>query len=350
VSSRGAQRRGITLGAPSLRSASPSALSIEYVIDGRNRRVGKKVNGALVQSFLYGNQLEPIAELDGSGNLVARFVYGSKAHVPDYMVKAGVTYRIVSDQLGSVRLVVNTIDGAIAQRMDYDEFGALTNDTNAGFQPFGFGGGVYDLHTGLTRFGARDYDPATGRWTAKDPIRFNSGDLGLYSYAGDDPINQIDPTGLCAEGFGAYLWDRAVTGAVRNDIFAYMSGLAQGGASALIGAARAIGFISRGTGLQGLDEYRQFAREGELVDRAAGAYFGNAAVRSAVNEEIRNTVSNVNWGDPNLMGHMAGRVAVGTVLAPMGALAAIGDTTHAVSNGVSSAGDAIVSGIIGQRP
>ena len=38
-------------------------------------------------------------------------------------------------------------------------------DTNPGFQPFGFAGGIYDLHTGLVRFGARDYYPEAGRWT-----------------------------------------------------------------------------------------------------------------------------------------------------------------------------------------
>ena len=37
-----------------------------------------------------------MAELDGTGNVVARFVYGSKSNVPDYMVKGGVTYRIIS--------------------------------------------------------------------------------------------------------------------------------------------------------------------------------------------------------------------------------------------------------------
>ena len=174
----------------------PDGTDIEYVIDGRNRRVGKKVNGALVQGFLYGNQLEPIAELDGSGNLVARFVYGSKAHVPDYMVKAGVTYRIVSDQVGSVRLVVNTIDGSIAQRMDYDEFGNATNDTSAGFQPFGFAGGIYDLHTKLTRFGARDYDAEPGRWTGKDPIGFGGGVANLFAYSFNDPLNFRDADGL----------------------------------------------------------------------------------------------------------------------------------------------------------
>jgi len=111
------------------------------------------------------------------------------------MVKAGVTYRIVSDHLGSVRLVVNTIDGSIAQRMDYDEFGVVTNDINPGFQPFGFAGGIYDQNTKLTRFGARDYDAETGRWTAKDPIRFAGGDPNLYGYVLSNPIAFIDPSG-----------------------------------------------------------------------------------------------------------------------------------------------------------
>jgi RHS repeat-associated protein len=151
----------------------PDGRTLTYVIDGMNRRVGKQVDTGsgpeLVQGLLYRDALNPVAELDGSGAVVARFVYGTKPHVPDYMVKGGVTYRIVSDHLGSVRLVVNVADGSIAQQIDYDEFGQVTQDTNPGFQPFGFAGGLYDADTGLVRFGARDYDPAVGRWTAKDP-------------------------------------------------------------------------------------------------------------------------------------------------------------------------------------
>jgi RHS repeat-associated protein len=133
---------------------------------------------------LYENQLEPVAELDGSGNLVSRFVYcGCGAdNIPQYMVKNGVTYRIISDHLGSPRLVVDTSTNTITQRMDYDEFGNVIFDTNPGFQPFGFAGGIYDQHTKLTRFGARDYDAETGRWTAKDPIGFEGRDLNLYGY------------------------------------------------------------------------------------------------------------------------------------------------------------------------
>jgi RHS repeat-associated protein/uncharacterized repeat protein (TIGR01451 family) len=174
----------------------PSGTQIVYEIDGQNRRIGKRVNGTLVQGFLYQDQLEPVAELDGANNLVSRFVYGQRRTAPEYMVKGGVTYRFLVDQVGSVRLVVDVATGTIAQRLDYDEFGVVTFDSNPGFQPFGFAGGIYDTHTLLTRFGARDYDAETGRWTAKDPILFGGGDPNLYRYAFSDPLNLIDPSGL----------------------------------------------------------------------------------------------------------------------------------------------------------
>jgi len=49
------------------------------------------------------------------------------------------------------------------------------------------------------RFGARDYDPAVGRWTAKDPIGFKGNDSNLYSYAYSDPVNWTDVTGLMVQ-------------------------------------------------------------------------------------------------------------------------------------------------------
>src|SRR5207237_6625965 len=96
----------------------------------------------------------------------------------------------------SVRLVVDVSTGQVAERLDYDEFGVVLADTNPGFQPFGFAGGLYDKDTGLVRFGARDYDAQVGRWTAKDPILFAGGDTNLYGYVLNDPINFIDPDGL----------------------------------------------------------------------------------------------------------------------------------------------------------
>jgi RHS repeat-associated protein len=113
------------------------------------------------------------------------------------------------DQVGSPRAVVDTSTGAVAQEIDYDEFGRVTRDTSAGFQPFGFAGGLYDQDTQLVRFGKRDYDPETGRFTAKDPLGFDGGDSNLYAYAMADPVNLADPTGLILDtiadiGFIAY--------------------------------------------------------------------------------------------------------------------------------------------------
>jgi RHS repeat-associated protein len=133
--------------------------------------------------------------------VVSRFVYATGKNVPDYMVKGGSSYRIITDHLGSVRLVVDATTGTIAQEMEYDEFGRVLSDSNPGFQPFGFAGGIYDPDTGLVRFGARDYDAETGRWTSKDPVLFGGGDPNLYGYVLDDPINGIDPTGhICIGG------------------------------------------------------------------------------------------------------------------------------------------------------
>ena len=94
-----------------------------------------------------------------------------------------------------MRLVVDAVTGTVAQRLDYDEFGRVLTDTNPGFQPFGFAGGLYEPETGLVRFGARDYDANFGRWTARDPILFHGGSQNLYTYTGSDPINATDPQG-----------------------------------------------------------------------------------------------------------------------------------------------------------
>ncbi|MHB1571984.1 MAG: RHS repeat-associated core domain-containing protein, partial [Solirubrobacteraceae bacterium] len=173
-----------------------STETITYTYDGLGRRVGKAVNGTLVEGFLYADGLHPIAELDGSGNVVATFVYGTRPNVPDLMLKGGVTYRIISDQLGSPVEVIDTATGAVVEQLSYDAWGNITSDSNPGFQPFGFAGGLYDADTGLVHFGARDYDPAIGRWTTRDPLGFAGGDTNLYGYVLQDPINLEDGLGL----------------------------------------------------------------------------------------------------------------------------------------------------------
>lgn len=171
--------------------------TFDYVNDGMGRRLERKKNGTLTERYLYDENGRLIAELNVNGAVVSYFIYANRFDVPDYMIRANVKYKLIHDHFGSVRFVVNSLTGAIKSMMEYDEFGQLEPDPIAvSFQPFGFAGGIYDQATRLVRFGARDYDPLTGRWLSKDPILFEGGDTNLYGYVLQDPINKIDPTGL----------------------------------------------------------------------------------------------------------------------------------------------------------
>ena len=175
--------------------ALPSGSTVTYLVDGENRRLARELNGTTTSEYLYKNALNVVAQLDGNGNLVTRYVFGSKRNVPDYLVDTnGNKYRLLSDHLGSLRLVVNAATGMVAEEIDYDEFGNVTSDTSPGLTPFGFAGGLYDAATGLARFGVRDYDAGVGRWTSKDPIRFKGG-MNLYGYVVNDPVNSLDTDG-----------------------------------------------------------------------------------------------------------------------------------------------------------
>ena len=176
----------------------PGGGSITYVIDPQNRRIGKQKNGVMQYGLIYQNQLNPIAQTGPDGSIRSVFFYGERSNAPSGMQKDGKTYRMITDHLGSVRLVIDTATGEVKQQLSYDVWGNVTEDTNPNFQPFGFAGGLYDPDTGLTRFGARDYDAETGRWTAKDPIQFKGGDTNLYGYVLQNPVNWIDPNGKFA--------------------------------------------------------------------------------------------------------------------------------------------------------
>jgi RHS repeat-associated protein len=195
----------------SVQAVGTTSADVNYVIDGLNRRIGKGVTpgvgSAVNEGLLYDEQGRVVAELDGSNNVLSTFVYGLKPNVPDYMVRGGVSYRIISDWRGDVRLVVDTTKvgaAAIVQRVDYDEWGIVTylvdpeyapDGPALCFQPFGFAGGLWEPSTGVVRFGARDYDPLMRRWIQKDPIGFAGGQENVYVYVGDDPINGGDPAG-----------------------------------------------------------------------------------------------------------------------------------------------------------
>ena len=108
----------------------------------------------------------------------------------------GNTYYIAYNQVGSPRAVMD-VDGNVLKAVTYDSFGNILNDTNPSIKiAFGFAGGLYDSDTKLSRFGYRDYDAHSGKWTSKDPIGLAGGDSNVLAYVGNDPVNFIDPSGL----------------------------------------------------------------------------------------------------------------------------------------------------------
>lgn len=249
----------------------PSGQVIRYQIYPTNQRARRLVNGAITHEYFF----------DQTGRLIhdgfSRFVYGSKPNTPDYMIRGGVTYRIISDERGSVRLVVNATSGAVAQRMDYDEFGAVLADSSPGFQPFGFAGGLYDNLTGLVRFGARDYDPETGRWTSKDPIRFQGGDTNLYGYVLNDPINLVDPTGL-------FNVPGAAVGLITGAIGGYTTGGGWGAVAGSVAGGVVGGIVPTSSGAVGAAAGGAVANlVGQILGNgAAGTSFGNIDVAQVI--------------------------------------------------------------------
>lgn len=259
----------------------PNGTGIEYLVDGMGRRVGKKVDGVLEKQWLWRSQLQPVAELDGMGNVVARYIYGEGVNVPELIVTSTATYRLIKDHLGSARLVVDQDTGAVVQRFDYDSWGRiLLKQVAPGFgefQPFGFAGGFNDPHTGLVRFGARDYDPEIGRWTAKDPIRFDGG-MNLYAYALSEPVNVWDPNGLGPIG-------KAIGQVIGGFIGGQIGKTLGGGSGVVAGLPAGPGAVA--TGVSG-------AIAGVAAGIAAGALIGGE-----VGDDIGDAIDNIcGYRDP----------------------------------------------------
>jgi len=273
---------------------------------------------------------------DGGNSLKQRFEY-TLGHVPTSFTQAGQRYYILTDQVGSPKLITDE-SGNVVKQLDYDAFGNVISDSNTDFTiPFGFAGGLQDNGTGLIRFGYRDYDPETGRWTARDPIGFAGGDTNLYGYVLGDPINLIDPTGE----FGVA---GAVVGAVVNAVSTYASGGSAGDVAraAVVGAAT--GFVTGGlsgaagsatkwaligaanggvtSGLTALANGQGGAEalRAALVGASAGVLGGAAGHTVAVKNALallRKNVANNGWSRSDLAGMLADAMAaLGISLTP----------------------------------
>lgn len=112
--------------------------------------------------------------------------------------------------------------GDIAESYRCDGFGRITVFDGTGAEhaasalgdPFGFACKRYDPTTALCNFGARWYDPALGRFLSPDPLGFVDGP-NRYAYCVGDPVNFVDPWGLCGEK-GYYRVEAPVVGPFGN--------------------------------------------------------------------------------------------------------------------------------------
>ncbi|HWG98468.1 MAG TPA: RHS repeat-associated core domain-containing protein [Pilimelia sp.] len=105
----------------------------------------------------------------------------------------GTRYYYLVDGLGSVVGLVNTAANKV-NIYSYDPYGIQLSATQQIANPWRYASGHYDGATGLTKFGARYYNPDLGRFTQRDP----SGKDFPYSYSSCDPINRTDPSGLAS--------------------------------------------------------------------------------------------------------------------------------------------------------
>ena len=67
---------------------------------------------------------------------------------------------------------------------------------------FMYTGREFFAEMGIYDYRHRFYHPSLGRFLQTDPTGFDAGDMNLFRYCGDDPVDRTDPTGLYARGTG----------------------------------------------------------------------------------------------------------------------------------------------------
>lgn len=146
-----------------------------------------------VTRFAY-DGMDRLAEYDGSGNILRRYVPGPGVDEPLLWYEgSGLTDRrwLHADERGSVVATTNVAGAALAIN-SYDEYG-IPGAANQG--RLQYTGQAWIPELGMYDYRARIYSPTLGRFLQPDPIGYDGG-LNLYAYVANDPINLTDPLGL----------------------------------------------------------------------------------------------------------------------------------------------------------
>jgi RHS repeat-associated protein len=183
-------------------SASKGGNSVQFTYDGLGRCVRRVVNGA-ARIFTY-DGWKPILEWDGAGNWLALNIYGAG---PDEILgrydSIGRVLIYKHDKQGNVVALLDSA-GNVVEKYSYDAFGQPTVTDYWGYvragsiheNRFMFTGREWIKELGIYDYRNRFYHPGFGRFLQTDPLGFDAGDMNLFRYCGDDPVDRSDPTGL----------------------------------------------------------------------------------------------------------------------------------------------------------
>jgi RHS repeat-associated protein len=164
---------------------------------------GRRVLNAAGHGILY-DGVNPVQELSGS-TVTANLLTGLGVDEVFTRTDSAGARSFLADALGSTVALTDT-NGAVQTQYAYGPFGATTTTGASSTNSFEFTGREND-GTGLYYYRARYYNTTIGRFVSEDPIGFDGGDVNLYAYVANDPINLIDPSGLTWQSNWNYFWD-----------------------------------------------------------------------------------------------------------------------------------------------